>query len=193
LDLSKVNKILIVRLSSLGDILLSTPLIRSLKKKYPHVQVDFLLRKEYSDLLINNPYISSLLLFDRSDKVKNIHLKKELKKNNYDLIIDLQNNLRSALFLTGFKGIKVKFNKKSFAKFLLVKFKINILKNASSISQRYASSIEGFQLDDEGLDLFTTKSVSQQLSSKNKHIGFAPGSKNFTKMWPLKKNIKFER
>jgi ADP-heptose:LPS heptosyltransferase len=58
LDLSGKKNILIIRLSSLGDILLTTPLIRSIKKKYPDIKIDFILKEQYKELLQFNPYLS---------------------------------------------------------------------------------------------------------------------------------------
>ena len=154
IDFNNINKILIIRLSSLGDILLSTPLIRSIKEKFPHISVDYLLREEYSDVLIHNSYINNLLLFKR---IKN-NISDELMSDKYDLIIDLQNNIRSAGIRNKIKSDSVRiFNKRTLDKLLLVKFKINNLKDAKQIPVRYAESVDGFELDEEGLDLFIGK------------------------------------
>ena len=180
-----IKKILIIRLSSLGDILLTTPLIRSLKVNYSPLQIDFLLRTQYKDTLINNPYISNLRLLERN-KDKNKELIKILQSENYDLTIDLQNNRRSDYISSKLKCKTVKFYKHSIDKFLLVNFKINRLKEIPQIPIRYANSLNNFSLDDKGLDLFTKNSASTLLSEKQNYIGFAPGSRHFTKMWPKK-------
>ena len=181
IDFNNINKILIVRLSSLGDILLSTPLVRSIKKKFPHVTIDYLLREEYKDVLINNPYINRLFLFKRNEN----GAPEELTFNKYDLIIDLQNNLRSAAFRNKIKSDNVRiFDKRTFDKLLLVKFKINNLKEAKQIPVRYAESVDGFELDKEGLDLFTGNEKATINGRDKDYIGFAPGSRHFTKSWP---------
>jgi lipopolysaccharide heptosyltransferase II len=181
LNLSDVNKILIIRLSSLGDVLLSTPLVRSIKKAYPQIQIDFILKEQYRDLYKLNPYINSLITYhaDSSDQIKN-----SIKQNNYDVIIDLQNNFRSAALLKGVNAKVFKFSKRSLDKFLLVNFKINRLKDAPSIAVRYSESVPQVTLDDEGLDIFTDKKPSTALSPGEKFIGLAPGSRHFTKSWP---------
>jgi lipopolysaccharide heptosyltransferase II len=176
------QKILIVRLSSLGDILLTTPLIRSLKKQNPKLEIHFLLREEYQDVLINNPYLAKLIAIKRlnsSSKTKDI-----LSQNKYDFVIDLQNNLRSRLLTNGLKCSKVRFKKLSLQKFLLVKFKINNLKKASPIPERYASVVDNFKLDEEGLDIYTDKKPSEIITGLTNMIGFCPGSRHYTKMWP---------
>jgi heptosyltransferase-2 len=175
------KKILIVRLSSLGDILLTTPLIRSLKKESPQTEIHFLLREEYRDVLVNNPNISKLLTLKREYPI--LKTKAMISENNYNLVIDLQNNFRSENLTTGLSCPKVKFKKLSWQKLLLVKFKINKLKDAGTIPERYAATIEGFKLDNEGLDLFTRNKASEILIERNNLIGFCPGSRHFTKMW----------
>ena len=79
---------------------------------------------------------------------------------------------------------KVRFNKLSWQKFLLVKFKINKLSDAPPIPERYASAIDDFKLDNDGLDLFTNNKPSNSLVELTKLVGFCPGSRHYTKMWP---------
>jgi ADP-heptose:LPS heptosyltransferase len=181
LDLNSANKILIIRLSSLGDILLSTPLVRSLKQKYPSVRLDYLVREEYKDTLLLNPYIDNLLLFTNK---KTDEIKEKIKNENYDLVIDLQNNLRSAGLLEYFRQSKISYNKRNITKFLLVRFKINFLKKSPPVPVRYAEGIKKFKLDDKGLDLFTNNFPSHLFNGKEKFIGIAPGARHFTKKWP---------
>lgn len=183
-NLATINKILVVRLSSLGDILLTTPLLRALKNCNPNLQIDFLLRQEYKDLLKLNTNLHELFLFTRND-FENLNLVNKLKEKRYDLVIDLQNNLRSRSVISKLKGEKVKFDKKSFQKILLVKTKINLLKDAPPIPARYASVIEGLQLDNAGLDLFTDKVPTAAIKSKQNLIGICPGARHLTKRWPV--------
>src|SRR3972149_7130550 len=176
------QKILVVRLSSLGDILLTTPLIRSLKKTNPKLEIHFLLREEYQDVMINNLFLLRLITIKREDsssKIKDI-----LRQNKYDFVIDLQNNLRSRYLTNGLKCPKVRFRKLSWQKFLLVKFKINKLKAAPPIPVRYASALGNFTLDDEVLDLFTKNNPSDKLNRLTNLIGFCPGARHCSKMWP---------
>jgi heptosyltransferase-2 len=185
LQFKNVNSLLIVRLSSLGDILLTTPLIRTVKQTYPDVAVDFVLREEYRDLLRFNPYLRNIYFY-KSNKKEQKNLKDTICNNNYELVIDLQNNLRSRLLLKCYSRSTIRFPKKSIDKFLLVHFKINRLKDAKPVPIRYAQTIEGFKLDDKGLDLFTENKPNQSLVNNKRLIGFCPGSIHFTKMWPKK-------
>jgi heptosyltransferase-2 len=191
LNTTDIKNILIVRLSSLGDILLSTPLVRSLNKT-GDTKIDFILREEYCDLLRLNPYINKLFLYKKENVLSKTNLS-YLKGKNYDLIIDLQNNLRSAALINKLKGIKLKFNKRILDKLLLVNLKINRLVDAPQIPERYSDTIKGFNLDDEGLDLITDKNHSEKINPGDEYIGFAPGAKHFTKRWPQEYFIELGR
>ena len=95
---NKIIKILIIRFSSFGDIVLTFPLISIIKEKYPGCEIHFLTKYKYSSLLQLNDNID-LILFSNSDKTK--HLIKYISEGNYDLIIDLQKNAKS-IFCTFF-------------------------------------------------------------------------------------------
>jgi len=181
IDLRKIEKVLITRFSSLGDILLTTPLVRTLKQKYPHLKIDFLLKPQYRQVYEFNPYINSLLFFE-NDREREI--RDELKKGKYDLVVDLQNNIRSRRILKNVGSVRRIFKKPTFKKFLLVKFKINKFKEIIPIPQYYARSIENFRLDENGLDLFMPENIEPVLAHDGNYIGLCPGSRHYTKMWP---------
>ena len=182
-EFSKINRVLIIRLSSLGDILLVTPFIRSLKIQFPSVKIDMIVRKEYSDAIKLNTNIDQKFYYFRNDD-ENKNLITNLSKENYDLIIDLQNNLRSKKIISSLNVKAVKFKKSSWQKFLLVNFKINRLKDTPQIPVRYAKTIPDIRLDNKGIDLFTDKIPSKKISDKNNLIGLCPGARHFTKRYP---------
>lgn len=173
-------KILIIRLSSLGDILLTTPVIRAINKKYPNSQIDYVVKKQYSSSLRYNPLISSLYLYEK-EEAKSI--KDQIRKVQYDMVIDLQNNLRSCALTFGLSTEVKRFKKPTFKKLLLVWTKINLLKEIKPIPLRYAE-IAALQLDDNGLDLFMPENINHKLAAGKKYIGICPGAKHFTKRWP---------
>lgn len=175
-----INNILVIRLSSLGDILLSTPVIRLLKQKYPQAKIDFALKEQYKKSLQFNPHISTLFIYEK-DKSKKLN--SDLREKRYDLVIDLQNNFRSHNLIRGLKGKISRFKKPSIKKILLVLFKINLLKDKKTISQRYAETAEVI-LKNEVPELYLPDYLKTQLEDGRNYIGFCPGSKHFTKRWP---------
>jgi heptosyltransferase-2 len=182
INFSKLKKILIIRLSSIGDILLSTSLIRSIKKINPEIQIDFVLKEEFFELMQNNPNLTNIHRYTKHSFEKQI-LVNALIANKYELVIDLQNNLRSREIARPLHCKILRFKKNNFKKFLLVHFKINKLKDAPQIPVRYAKTVS-VELDIEGLDCFTENLPDPRLDKNEKYIGLCPGAKHFTKRWP---------
>jgi heptosyltransferase-2 len=182
-DFSKLKKILIIRLSSLGDVLLTTPLIRTIKKKNPSIQIDFVVREQFSDAVQYNPNLNKIYKYSNSKSEKQ-NLFKFLSLEKYDLVIDLQNNLRSKEILRQLQCRALQFKKSNFKKFLLVHFKINRLKDQPQIPLRYAEAAGINELDDDGLEFFAENSPDVRLNKNENYIGLCPGAKHFTKRWP---------
>lgn len=180
LQLSEAKKILIIRLSSLGDVLLTTPVLLSLKQSYPKLSIDFLIKNNFADAIRLNPNISKAIIYDDSPE-----LLKQLKDNNYDLVIDLHNNFRSKKIVRQLGLPAYKFVKPNFKKFILVHFKINLLKNIKPITHYYAEVIPNLELDENGLELFIPDSIRSELEEFENVIGICPGAFHFTKRWPI--------
>jgi heptosyltransferase-2 len=166
----------------MGDILLTTPLIRSIKRQNPAIQIDFVIKEEFIELVKNNPNLTDIHVYSKQSFEKQI-LINTLISNNYEIVIDLQNNIRSKEITKQLHCQTFLFKKNDVKKFLLVNFKINRLKNAPPIPVRYAESA-GINLDDEGLDIFTDNVADSSLNLNEKYIGLCPGAKHFSKRWP---------
>jgi lipopolysaccharide heptosyltransferase II len=199
--LPEYKRILVIRFSSLGDILLTIPLLKVLRRKFPNAVIDYCTKSEYKDLIKLNPNINSIIAADNDLDFRKLKLlKKELTGNLYNLVIDLHNNLRTfylKLFL-GFTSKIIVFRKYSVKKFLLVNFKINLIKSLPSISVRYIETLKKItELKESDLsyqpEIFTNNETKTNLIKilgengipelKNT-ICFIPGSKHFTKTWP---------
>jgi heptosyltransferase-2 len=192
------NKILIIRLSSIGDILLSTPFIRQARKKFPQSQIDFIVKSEYEELLKYNYHISNLITFNVTQGLKELkEVKKSLIKNKYDYIFDLHNNFRSIYLKIGQFGSKnFKIKKNKIIQFLYVKFKYNKYPQTIPISERYLNvgKMVGIEDDNSGLEIFWNDkiedSVIQILTNhgvepKESFLTIAPGAGFYTKKWPI--------
>lgn len=188
-------KILVIRFSSLGDIVLSTPVPRVLKKTFPLSQVDMIVRSDFIDLIKNNPYITKKIGFDKGSGIKGLwKLYRKIKTENYDLIVDIHRSLRSRILCLLLCNVKkVYFNKKYIKRFLLINLKINFMKGTSNILEYIKPlNVFGIEYDFLGTEIFiddaTNKKIDKLVDNlKNKKlIGIVPGAK-----WPGKRWNKF--
>jgi heptosyltransferase-2 len=195
------DKILIIRFSSLGDIILTTPFLKVLRHHYPNSQIDYLTKSSYTDIIRFNPNVNNVISVDDSLEFKELmKLRKKLSASKYNLIIDLHNNLRT-FYLRTFLRISTKFivyKKLSLRKLLLVNFKINLLKNIPAISQRYISTLRKILNLKTGSteflpEIFTGDITRQQLEKilnelkipvAGRLICIVPSSKHYTKTYP---------
>ena len=182
-------KFLIIRFSSIGDIVLTTPVIRCLKKQVPGSAIHFLTKQSFASIVENNPFIDKVHLLAHSwDTV--VH---ELKQENYDYIIDLHHNLRT-LRLKKDLGIKsFPFNKLNIQKWIYTNLKWNMMPDLH-IVDRYMKTVETFGVvnDGEGLDYFIPeKDIVKQRDIPASHhagyIGLVIGAAHYTKKLPVDK------
>ncbi|TAF63583.1 MAG: lipopolysaccharide heptosyltransferase family protein [Cytophagales bacterium] len=147
-------KILIIRFSSLGDIVLTTPVIRCIKTQLEGVELHYCTKEKYAMVLENNPYIDRLILL--KDCLKSIY--KELLKEQYDYVIDLHGSLRSHWLTWGGALVTYRFKKLNLLKWLYVNFKINRMPD-KHIVDRYLDTVRplGVFNDGKGLDYFISK------------------------------------
>lgn len=179
-------KILVVRFSSIGDIVLTTPVVRMLKKQL-NAQVHYLTKSSYVSLLKNNPYIDSLYQIENSIS----EVIADLKKEKYDYVIDLHSNLRTQILKFRLGMPAKSFNKLNMEKFMLTKFKIDNMPKIH-IVDRYLETVKhlGVKNDNQGLDFFLSANDKIDISifSKN-YIIFIIGGQHATKILPNEKII----
>lgn len=192
-------KILILRFSSIGDIVLTTPVVRCLKTQLPDAEIHFVTKKAYRTLIENNPYIDRYFLLENELNT----LVTQLLSERYDYIIDLHNNLRTLVIkarLSLKSGVKCySFDKLNIEKWLLVNLKINRLPDVH-IVDRYMKTVEslGVVNDDKGLDYFIPKQDEVTLESlpkthQNGYIAFAIGGQHSTKKLPIERMVELCR
>lgn len=150
--MSEKTKVLIIRFSSIGDIVLTTPVVRCLKEQlYGEKEIHFVVKKQFEDVLRSNPYIDKLHILEGNDKA----MIEELRKENFHYIIDLHNNLRSHLYRKKLKVLSFSFRKLNIKKWILVNFKWDLLPDIH-IVDRYFEAVSSFDIknDGKGLDYF---------------------------------------
>src|SRR5260221_2182953 len=146
-----LNKILLIRFSSLGDIVLATPLIRMLRTAYPVAQIDFRVKREYAELLKCNPHLSSVIELRSDDRDELKSLKEAIRRERYGAIIDLHNSLRSR-YLRAFAGARSvrAVNKRIAERSFLVRFKLNFYHGVVPVAERYLTTARKFGVKDDG-------------------------------------------
>lgn len=184
-----MTKILIIRFSSIGDIVLTTPVIRCIKQQLPNVELHYASKKSFKTILENNPYIDKLHLLE-GDLLPFV---KELKAEKFDIIIDLHNNLRTRMIKLMLGTKSASFHKLNIQKFIFTQFKKNYLPNIH-IVDRYleTAKILNISNDGKGLDYFIPTKDEVDISTlglKSDYIGFVIGAKFATKRMPLHKIV----
>ena len=186
-----VIKFLIIRFSSIGDIVLTTPVVRNLKQQVEAAEIHYLTKKQYAGILETNPYIDKVHILDESFS----ELFAKLKNEHFHYIIDLHKNLRTLKVKRHLRNAAFSFNKVNWEKWLMVNLKINKLPHIH-IVDRYLDTIKVFidKNDLQGLDYFIPQKDIVDIKSlpknfQNEYIAFAIGAQHATKKLPDEKII----
>lgn len=186
----KPVKVLIIRFSSIGDIVLTTPVIRCIKKQLPGAEVHYLTKFGFRGILASNPYVDKLhLLKDKLDD-----LLPQLVQEEFDYIVDLHHNVRTLKVKQALKKSEAfSFNKLNFKKWLLTAFKVNLLPEVH-IVDRYMETVRrlGIINDGLGLDYFIPEEDvvpdnDIPMSHAYGYIGIVIGAALSTKKLPIEK------
>lgn len=142
-------KFLIIRFSSIGDIVLTTPVMRCLKKKYPDAAIHFLTKQSFRGILADNPYVDKIHTLGDSYELM-LH---ELQTEAYDYIIDLHHNLRTLRIKRFLKTVpSFSYNKLNIEKFIYTNLKINTLPK-KHIVDRNLDTLASLGVENDGLGL----------------------------------------
>ena len=191
------KNILIIRLSSIGDIVLTSPLISTLRKYFPKSEIDFVIKKQFVDLIKYNPNLNNIYELDTSEGFTGLkELKNQIKAKNYGIILDIHKNFRST-YLRLFSKARIKklYKKRRFIRTLLVIFKINRYKEIIPISQAYMNVLKDLDMDVENgkLEFYIPDDVQvrtnkflleKDFTEKHNIVTLCIGAGFFTKRWP---------
>lgn len=182
-------KFLIIRFSSIGDIVLTTPVIRCLKKQVPDAEVHFLTKDSFRSVIEHNPYIDKLHVLAHSWEL----MIEELKTEKYDYVIDLHHNTKTLRVKRALKKKAFSFYKLNIEKYFYTAFRINMLPKVH-IVDRYMKTVESFGVknDGAGLDYFISakeeiKKADIPASHSAGFIACVIGAAYGTKRWPVHK------
>lgn len=184
-------KILIVRFSSIGDVVLTTPVLRCMAEQIPNAEIHYITKKSFQSVLQNNPRINKLFTIEKSiDEVL-----VELKQENYDVVIDLHKNIRT-LSLKRKLGVRsYSFPKLNFQKWLLVNFKKDKMPKAHVVD-RYFEAVKEIGVKQDQLHSEYYLQESDFVDTKEKfglqaksYVAIAIGAQFATKTLPVAKLV----
>ncbi|MES2062190.1 MAG: glycosyltransferase family 9 protein [Bacteroidota bacterium] len=183
-------KILVIRFSSMGDIIYTTPIVRCLKKQLPDAEVHFLTKPAFKYIYDNNPYVDKLLLLKPtlSETIADV------RAEGYDHIIDLHNNLRTAIIKVR-TGIHAStYKKQTIRKWLSLKLNLKLVPPVHLVD-RYLKAVAflGVTNDGQPIDYYIKKdhqlAALLPASHQGKYVAFVIGATHFTKRMPNEKII----
>lgn len=194
-----MKKVLVIRFSAMGDIVLTTPFLRMFKNTYPEYSVDFLMKKNYIDILKYNKNINDILTLKENNFWK---LVSRIRQINYDMIIDLQMSIRSWLIST-LSGNLIKKNYKTrrLKRFILINFHKNFYHDITPVPLRFLDAAKNLGVKDDGrgadfpVSQYELSNVKNRLTkdginNTNFLIVLAPGAGRETKKWPAERYAK---
>lgn len=184
-------KFLVIRFSSIGDIVLASPVLRCLKKQVITSEVHFLTKSSFKIVTATNPYVDKFFYYE--DNINDII--DSLKREEYDYVIDLHNNFRSNKIKRALGVKSYTIDKLNLEKFLLTKLRINMMPKRH-ITLRSMDTVEefGVEYDNAGLDYFIPEQdIIREKDLPTSHLaGFIAiviGASYHTKKLPLHKLI----
>jgi ADP-heptose:LPS heptosyltransferase len=143
------TRILVIRFSSIGDIVLTTPVLRYLQEQLDgDTEIHFLTKKKFASVLAHNPRIHTIHTIEKTVQ----EVLPALKKIDFDYVIDLHKNVRSHFVKKGLKKLSFSFDKYNFQKWLLVRTGINLMP-AKHVVDRYLDTLSAFGVKDDGKGL----------------------------------------
>jgi lipopolysaccharide heptosyltransferase II len=193
---SPLHKVLVLRLSSIGDVLLATPFLRALRRAAPDCEIHFAVRREYEDLLRDHPAIDRLITIDAAGGRRTLEeLNHAFARERYDAVFDLHNSYRTRLLRNGLSTHTFVVNKRQLRRIALLRLKWNLYGADVPVPERYIETGTRYGLvpDEHGLDLYLAEDVPAFTAARlptfgvpadRPCIGLCPGSRHFTKRWP---------
>lgn len=177
-------KILIIRLSSMGDIVLTSPVIRCVKQQVPNSQLHFLTKRSFRELVNHSPYIDEVLIYNDTTSFLDT-----LRQQHYDFVIDLQRNHLSSTLRHATKAPYAVYDKEDFRRSIVVLAKHNVLRYKHVVDRYFSAVTQSLQVHNDGLglELFYPKDNNKAptLVPPVPYLLIACGAQHYTKQIPI--------
>ncbi len=186
-------RILAVRFSAIGDIVLTTPLLRAIRHRHPHAHITFLTRRAYAPLLADNPRVNEVIGWEQATPFK--VLLADLKQRSFTHRLDLHGSLRSGRLRRALGGAWGRYSKHRLARTVLIKTKRNLYRDTRHVAERYFDAAKRLDVTPDGspAELYLRRDAYDQadeflaahrLGRERTLMAVAPGAAHATKRWP---------
>lgn len=181
-------KVLVIRMSSIGDVLLTTPVLKAFKNKYPDAKIDFLVMDQFKEAISGSKYIDRIIVFKKkeNDGFKNIiKFADSLKKEKYDYVFDLHAKLRSKLITKRLGVTTYTYKKRAWWKSILVNAGLTKYEVDDTIVKNYFGAFKDFGIEYKGEDLEFVYGDNDRFKEYRNYPVMAPGASKETKKWTV--------
>ncbi|MBN8221290.1 MAG: glycosyltransferase family 9 protein [Spirochaetes bacterium] len=182
-----MKNILVIRLSAIGDVLLTTPVLARLRKMYPAARIHFLVKERYTDFIAASPDVDELITWKTGEGILDVKKKLSGLGVDFDLLLDLQSNLKTRILsLLVPATLRRRYHKPYLDRLLLVYLKKNRYKEKKKISERYLDALQDADAAPltETVTLKRGKLLKPLTRFAADSVLIAPGARWATKRWP---------
>ena len=191
---SSAPNILAVRFSSIGDVLLTTPLLRAIRQRHPESAITVLTKAAHAPLLSHNPHITRVLSVETEGGLR--HVAAELRAARYSHLLDLHDSLRSRMLRALVPGNWTGYPKHRVARALLIHVKRNWYRSWKPVAERYFAAAQHLDVAPDGRppEFFLAAEARQEVDKwlaeggqgqDRPMVAIAPGAAHATKRWPV--------
>jgi lipopolysaccharide heptosyltransferase II len=193
-DSASPPNILAVRFSSIGDVLLTTPLLRALRFRHPSARITFVVKEPYVPLLSASPHVNEVIGISPDHRLSD--LAEQLRGHRFSHLLDLHDSLRSRALRVLVPGNWSSYPKHRMARAILIHAKRNVYRDLRPVAERYFSAARALDVEPDGRppDLFWDRTAERRvrewfqqsgIPDMVRPVALAPGAAHATKRWPL--------
>lgn len=185
--------VLLVRFSSIGDILLTTPLVRALARRHPEAKLVYVTKRAMAPLVSDNPHLADIVTLEPDEPVR--HLARRLRALGPTHGLDLHGSVRSAALRLLVRCRWTGYRKRKVARSLLIGTKLDVYGTRVPVAERYFEAARRLDTRPDGgppeffLSRGATERVAQWLGARGladaRLAALAPGAAHATKRWPV--------
>lgn len=186
-------RVLVVRFSAIGDLILTTPLLRAIRARHPQAHITVVTKAALTPLLANNPRVNAVVGWDPATPFQ--ALVDDLKARQFTHRLDLHGSLRSGRLRRALGGRWGRYSKHRLARTILIRTKRHLYRHPRHVADRYFDAARGLDVSPDGgpAELFVRREAldeadaflaRHQLGTQRTLLAVAPGATHFTKRWP---------